>query len=54
VHFGIEAFWWLVAVKATLRVVNVMLSVGWLQHQPSYAFHDVSTPVLNRVLVIVI
>jgi len=42
------------AVKATLRGVNMMLGVRWLQHQPSHAFDDVSTPVFDRVLVIVI
>jgi len=54
VHFGIEVFWGHVAVKAMLRGVNEMLRVGWLPHQPSHAFDDVSTPVFDRVLVIVI
>ena len=31
-----------------------MLSVGWLPHQPSHAFDDVSTPAFDRALVIVI
>ena len=31
-----------------------MFGVGWLPHQPSHAFDDVSTPVLDRLLVIVI
>jgi hypothetical protein len=31
-----------------------MLGVGWLPHQPSHAFDDVSTPVFDRALVIVI
>jgi hypothetical protein len=31
-----------------------MLGVGWLPHQPSHAFDDVSTPLLDRPLVIVI
>jgi len=54
VHFSIEAFRWYIAVKATLRGVNEMLGVGWLPHQPSHGFDDVSTPVLDRPLVIVI
>jgi len=53
-HFSIEAFWWRMAVKATLRGVNMMLGVGWLPHQPSHAFDDVSTPVYDRALVIFI
>jgi hypothetical protein len=31
-----------------------MPGVGWLPHQPSDAFDDVSTPVFDRALVIVI
>ena len=31
-----------------------MLGVGWLPHQPSHAFDDVSTPIFDRALVIVI
>jgi hypothetical protein len=31
-----------------------MLCVGWLPHQPSHAFDDVSTPVFDRALVIII
>jgi hypothetical protein len=54
VHFSIEAFQGLITVKATLRGENEMLGIGWLPHQPSYAFDDVSTPVFHRVLVIVI
>jgi len=54
VHFGIEAFRGRIAVKATLRGENEMLSVGWLPQQPSHAFDDVLTPVFDRVLVIVI
>jgi hypothetical protein len=53
-HFGIEAFRWRIAVKATLRGVNEMLGVRWVPHQPSHDFDDVSTPVFDRVLVIVI
>jgi hypothetical protein len=54
VPFSIEEFRWRIAVKAMLRSVNEMLGVGWLLHQASHAFDDVSTPVLNRALVIVI
>jgi len=54
VPFGIEAFWWRIAVKATLRGVNEMFGSGWLPRQPSHAFDDVSTPVFDRALVIVI
>ena len=54
VYFGIEAFWWRIAVKAMLRGVNEMLGVRWLLHQPSHAFDDISTPVFDRALVIVI
>jgi hypothetical protein len=54
VHFGIEAFRWRIAVKATLKGVNMVLGVLWLPHQPSHAFDDVSTPVFDRALVIVI
>jgi hypothetical protein len=54
VHFGIEAFRWGIAVKATLSGVYEMLCVGWLQHQPSDAFDDVLTPGVDRPLVIVI
>jgi hypothetical protein len=42
------------ADKAMLRGVNEMLGVSWLPHQPSHAFDDVSTPVFDRPLVIVI
>jgi len=54
VHFSLEAFRWHIAVKATLRGVNMMLGIHWLPHQPSHAFDDVSTPVFDRALVIVI
>jgi len=54
VHFGIEVFRWRSAVQATLWGVKEMLSVGWLPHQPSHAFDDLSTPVFVRGLVIVI
>jgi len=54
VHFGIEAFRWHIAVKATLRGVNEMLGVCWLLHQPSHVFDDVPNSVLDRALVIVI
>jgi hypothetical protein len=54
VHFSIEAFRWCIAVKATLRGIYEMLSVGWMPHQPSPAFDDVMTPVFDRPLVVVI
>jgi hypothetical protein len=54
VYLGIEAFQGRIAVKAPLRGQNEMLGVGWLPHQPSHAFDDVSTPVFDRALVIVI
>jgi hypothetical protein len=54
VHFGIEAFLGRIAVKAPLRGENDILSVGWLRHQPSHAVDDLSTPVFDRALVIVI
>jgi len=54
VNFDIEAFRGSIAVKAMLRGENEMLGVRWLPHQPSHAFDDVSTPVFDRVLVIVI
>ena len=53
-HFGIEVFQGRIAFKATLRGENEMLSVAWLPHQPSHTFDDVSTPVFDRALVIVI
>ena len=31
-----------------------MVRTGWLPHQPSHALDDVSTPVFDRALVIVI
>jgi hypothetical protein len=34
--------------------VYVMLSIGWLPPQPSHAFEDISTPVFDRALVMVI
>jgi hypothetical protein len=54
VHLSIEAFRLHIDVKAMLRGVNEMLGVGLLPHQPSDAFDDVSTPVFDRPLVIVI
>jgi hypothetical protein len=54
VNFGKEVIRWRKAVKAMLRGVMMMLSVGWLPQQPSHAFDDVTTPVFNWVLVIVI
>jgi hypothetical protein len=49
-----EVFRGRIAVKVTLRGVSKMLSIGWLLHQPSHAFDDVSIPVFDRALVIVI
>jgi hypothetical protein len=43
-----------IAVIATLRGKNEMLGVGWLPYQPSHAFDDISTPVFDRLLLIVI
>jgi len=54
VHFSVEVFRWRIAIEATLRGVNEMLGVGWLPHQPAHACDDVSTPVFDRALVIVI
>ena len=54
VHLGTEAFRWRIAVNATPKGVNEMLGVGRVPHQPSHTFDDVSTPVFDRVLVIVI
>ena len=53
-HFGIEAFLWRIAAKATLRGVNEIIGIGWLPSQPSHAFDGVSTPIFDRPLVIVI
>jgi len=54
VNCGIEVFGGRITFKATLRCENEMLGVGWLPHQPSHAFDDVSTPGFDRALVIVI
>jgi len=53
-HFGIDVCQWSIAVTATLRGVNAVFSVGWVSHQPSHAFHDVSSPLFDSTLVIVI
>jgi hypothetical protein len=53
-HFGIEVFWWCIPVKAIMRGVYTILCISWLPHVPSQAFDDVSTPVFDRALVIVI
>jgi len=47
-------FRWRITLKAALRGVNEMLGVGWMPHQPCHAFDDVSTPVFDSALVIVI
>jgi len=54
VHFSIEVFPWRIAGNATLRGVNKMLGIRWLPHQPPHAFDDISTPVFDWPLVIVI
>ena len=54
VHFSIETFCQCIAVYATLGCVNQMFGICWLPHQPSHAFDHVSTPVLDRGLVIVV
>ena len=53
-HFGIEAFRGHIAVEAMVRGKHEMPGVGWLLHQPFHTFDDVSTPVFDRALVIVI
>jgi len=54
VDCGLDLCWGRISVKATLRGDNEMLRVGGLQHQPSHGFDDVSTPVFDSALVIVI
>jgi hypothetical protein len=54
VYFRIEAFRWRIAVKAKLKGVTEMVGVGWLPPQPSPTIDDVSTPILDRALAIVI
>ena len=49
-----EVFQWRIPVQSLMWGVNVMLSIGWLPHQPSDAVDDVQTPVFDRKLVIVI
>jgi len=53
VYFSIEVFRWRIAVEATQRGVNNMLGIDWLPHQASHAFDDLSTPVFDSALVIV-
>ena len=53
VQFRIEPFRWSIALTAMQMGINGMLGIGWLPHQPSHAFDDVSTPVFDRALVIV-
>jgi hypothetical protein len=53
-HFDIEAFRGRIVVKAPQRGENEMLGIGWFPNQPSHAFDDISTPVFDRALVIVI
>jgi len=54
VHFSIEVFWWRIAVQAMLRGVNEMLGICSLPHQPYHTFSEVSTPIFDTALVIVI
>ena len=53
-QFIIGAFWWGIDDKVMLRGINEMLGVDWLPHQPCDCLDDVSTPVIDRVLVIAI
>jgi hypothetical protein len=34
--------------------INELLGIGWLPYQPSHSFDNISTPLFDRVLVIVI
>ena len=54
VHCGMKVSQGHIADKAPLRGVNRILGVGWPLHQPSHAFDDISTPVFDQVLVIVV
>jgi hypothetical protein len=54
VDCGLDLFWGRISVKATLRGENEMLRVSGLQHQPSHAIDDVSTPVFDSALVTVV
>jgi len=51
---GIEGLVGPIPDKAMMRVQIEMLSIGSLPHQPSPAFDDVSTPLFDRALGIVI
>jgi hypothetical protein len=51
-HFGIRVFRWCIAVNAMLRGINKILRAGWRLHQPSHAADDVSTLVVEWVLLI--
>jgi hypothetical protein len=53
-HIGMQAFWWQMAVKWTLRGVKTIFCIRWLMPEQSHAFDDIWTPVFDRVLVIVI
>jgi len=37
-HFGIEAFWWYIAVGVVLRGLNVILGTRWRPHEPLYSW----------------
>jgi len=54
VHFIIAAVPWHIAGQVTLRAEIEMLGVGSLLYLPSHSVDDVSTPVFDRALVIVI
>jgi hypothetical protein len=54
VHFSIAGFRCHIAVNVMPRGVKEMLRVGSLPHQPSHAFDNVSTPVFDRPLFIII
>jgi len=53
-QFSKGASWWGIADNVMMRGINEMLVVDWLPHQPCYCLDDVSTPVIDRVLVIAI
>jgi len=53
-HFGTQSFRWHITDIAMLGGINMMLGLGWLPLQLFHAFDDTSTPVFDRVLVILI
>jgi hypothetical protein len=52
VNIGIEVHPWPISVNVTLRGVDAMFGVGWIQHRSSPAFNDVSIPEFRRTLMI--